>query len=155
MGLRWQDWPGSVLATLQRGCVIPAHPLALDENRALDPRRQRALARYYLAAGAGGLAVGVHTTQFAIRAAGLYEPVLRIAAEEAAARGEIPPAPDLSAPTHAPYRRKFERLVELAKAGDAAGLRAVAMNPISTTPKAMARWRDLAVRAIETREAGR
>jgi hypothetical protein len=87
MGLRWQDWPGSVLATLQRGCVIPAHPLALDENRALDPRRQRALARYYLAAGAGGLAVGVHTTQFAIRAAGLYEPVLRIAAEKAAAAG--------------------------------------------------------------------
>jgi len=77
------------------------------------------------------------------------------AAEEAAARGEIPPAPDLSAPTHAPYRRKFERLVELAKAGDAAGLRAVAINPISTSPKALARWRDLAVRAIETREAGR
>jgi len=75
------------------------------------------------------------------------------AAEEAAARGEIPPAPDLSAPTHAPYRRKLEKLLDLARAGDAAGLRAVAINATSTTPKALARWRDLAVRAIETRGA--
>ena len=57
--------------------MIPAHPLALDAQRQLDERRQRALTRYYLDAGAGGLAVGVHTTQFAIREAGLYEPVLR------------------------------------------------------------------------------
>jgi dihydrodipicolinate synthase/N-acetylneuraminate lyase len=63
--------------------VIPAHPLALDRNRRLDERRQRALTRYYLDAGAGGLAVGVHTTQFAIRDRGLYEPVLRLAAETA------------------------------------------------------------------------
>ncbi len=83
MGLRWQDWPEPVRATLRAGCVIPAHPLALDENRRLDPRHQRALSRYYLAAGAGGLAVGVHTTQFAIREVGLYEPVLRLAAETA------------------------------------------------------------------------
>jgi hypothetical protein len=76
-------------------------------------------------------------------------------AEEAAARGELPPAPDFSAPTHAPYRRKLERLIELAQAGDAAGLRAVHINPTSTTPKALARWRDLAVRAIEAREASR
>ena len=61
--------------------MIPAHPLALDARRALDPRRQRALARYYVDAGVPGLAVGVHTTQFAIREAGLYEPVLRCAAE--------------------------------------------------------------------------
>ena len=69
---------------LQRGVVIPAHPLALDGDRQLDERRQRALSRYYLATGAGGLAVGVHTTQFAIRDAdvGLYEPVLQLAAEE-------------------------------------------------------------------------
>jgi len=66
---------------LQAGAVIPAHPLALDSNRKLDERRQRALTRYYLAAGAGGIAVGVHTTQFAIRDAGLYEPVLALAAE--------------------------------------------------------------------------
>jgi dihydrodipicolinate synthase/N-acetylneuraminate lyase len=63
--------------------VIPAHPLALTAARKLDERRQRALTRYYIAAGAGGIAVGVHTTQFAIRRVGLYEPVLRIAAEEA------------------------------------------------------------------------
>lgn len=68
---------------LRRGLAIPAHPLALTADRKLDARRQRALTRYYLDAGAGGLAVGVHTTQFAIREAGLYEPVLRQAAETA------------------------------------------------------------------------
>ncbi len=67
---------------LRSGVVIPAHPLALDANRRLDERRQRALSRYYIAAGSGGLAVGVHTTQFEIRRAGLFEPVLRIAKEE-------------------------------------------------------------------------
>jgi len=63
--------------------VIPAHPLALDADRKLDPRRQRALTRYYLDSGAGGLAVGVHTTQFAIREAGLFEPVLELALRSA------------------------------------------------------------------------
>jgi hypothetical protein len=71
--------PDDVAALLSQGCVIPAHPLALDESRALDPRRQRALARYYLDAGADGLAVGVHATQFAIREAGLYEQILELA----------------------------------------------------------------------------
>jgi hypothetical protein len=63
--------------------VIPAHPLALTASRKLDERRQRALTRYYLAAGAGGVAVGVHTTQFAIRDSrhGLFRPVLELAAE--------------------------------------------------------------------------
>jgi hypothetical protein len=79
MGTHWSDWPADVLATLRRGAVIPAHPLALDANRKLDECRQRALSRYYLDAGAGGLAVGVHTTQFAIREAGLYRPVLELA----------------------------------------------------------------------------
>jgi dihydrodipicolinate synthase/N-acetylneuraminate lyase len=65
------------------GTVIPAHPLALDANRKLDPQRQRALTRYYIDAGAGGLAVGVHTTQFAIRDVGMYRPVLELAAETA------------------------------------------------------------------------
>ena len=84
MTLRWQDWPPQVLATLREGVVIPAHPLALDADRRLDARRQRALTRYYLDAGARGLAVGVHTTQFAIREAGLFEPVLELAMRTAA-----------------------------------------------------------------------
>src|SRR3954471_15358805 len=83
MGLRWQDLPPQVLAALRGGTVIPAHPLALDSDRKLDPRRQRALTRYYLDAGAGGLAVGVHTTQFAIREAGLFAPVLELAMRSA------------------------------------------------------------------------
>jgi dihydrodipicolinate synthase/N-acetylneuraminate lyase len=71
-------------AKLRSGLVIPAHPLALTSQRKLDERRQRALTRYYLASGAGGIAVGVHTTQFAIRDPkfALLEPVLRVAAEE-------------------------------------------------------------------------
>ncbi len=64
------------------GLVIPAHPLALTSARKLDERRQRALTRYYRAADAGGVAVGVHTTQFAIRNVGLLQPVLELAAEE-------------------------------------------------------------------------
>ena len=81
--MHWTQLPAETLAPLRRGTVIPAHPLALDAARRLDTRRQRALTRYYLDAGSGGLAVGVHATQFAIREAGLYEPVLRLAAEEA------------------------------------------------------------------------
>lgn len=71
-------------AALRQGLVIPAHPLALTADRKLDERRQRALTRYYIAAGAGGLAIGVHTTQFAIRdpKIGLFEPVLALASEE-------------------------------------------------------------------------
>jgi hypothetical protein len=79
MTLRWTDWPPPVLDALRRGVAIPAHPLALDANRKLDPVRQRALSRYYIDAGSGGLAVGVHTTQFAIRDVGLYAPVLELA----------------------------------------------------------------------------
>ena len=73
----------SARRNLRNGVVIPAHPLALTAGRRLDERRQRALTRYYLDAGAGGLAVGVHTTQFAIRDPkhGLYRPVLELAAE--------------------------------------------------------------------------
>lgn len=74
--------PGLV-ELLRGGTVIPAHPLALTVNGRFDERAQRALTRYYVAAGAGGVAVGVHTTQFAIHepAVGLLEPVLRCAAE--------------------------------------------------------------------------
>ena len=80
--------------TLQRGTVIPAHPLALTRERKLDERRQRALSRYYLAAGAGGLAVGVHTTQFEIRDphVGLFQPVLALAKEEMDRADEQRPA---------------------------------------------------------------
>jgi hypothetical protein len=91
MGLRWQDWPRQVLAALRKGVVIPAHPLALDAGRKLDTRRQRALTRYYLDAGARGLAVGVHTTQFAIRDVGLYRPVLELAMRSAAEWAVEPP----------------------------------------------------------------
>lgn len=74
---------------LRRGVVIPAHPLALNANRKLDERRQRGLTRYYKDAGAGGIAVGVHTTQFAIREHGLLSPVLSLAAEESKGNGMI------------------------------------------------------------------
>src|SRR3954452_7187170 len=74
----------SIKNLLQEGTVIPAHPLALKENRQLDEERQRRLTRYYIAAGSGDVAVGVHTTQFEIRKPGinLLETVLRLAAEE-------------------------------------------------------------------------
>lgn len=78
---------------LQAGQVIPAHPLALTAERRLDERRQRALTRYYLAAGAGGIAVGVHTTQFAIRERGLLEPVLALAADTVTAELKARPRP--------------------------------------------------------------
>jgi dihydrodipicolinate synthase/N-acetylneuraminate lyase len=73
-----------VRQVLNAGTAIPAHPLALNADRRLDERRQRALTRYYIAAGAGGVAVGVHTTQFAIRdpQIGLFKPVLELASEE-------------------------------------------------------------------------
>jgi len=75
--------PHQVRRLIAEGTVLPAHPLALDANRKLDHLHQRALTRYYIDAGAGGLAVGVHTTQFAIRDVGLYRPVLELAAETA------------------------------------------------------------------------
>ncbi len=83
MQMHRSELPADVSALLRRGTVIPAHPLALDASRRLDTRRQRALTRYYIDAGAGGLAVGVHATQFAIREVGLYEPVLELAARSA------------------------------------------------------------------------
>ena len=81
------DSATALRTSLGDGVVIPAHPLALTANRTLDERHQRALTRYYVDAGAGGIAVGVHTTQFAIRKPehGLYRPVLALAAETARA----------------------------------------------------------------------
>lgn len=88
----------AVRARLSEGLAIPAHPLALTADRRLDRRRQRALSRYYLDAGVGGLAVGVHTTQFAIREAGLYEEVLRLAAETARDWPRLGAAPGAAMP---------------------------------------------------------
>ena len=82
--MHYTELPKEIRELLHKGVVIPALPLALDKNRRLDERRQRALMRYYLDAGSGGVAVAVHTTQFAIRRPefGLYEPVLEIARNE-------------------------------------------------------------------------
>ena len=86
---------GEVAQLLQQGTVIPAHPLALTSDLKLDERRQRALTRYYCAAGVGGVAVGVHTTQFEIHApeTGLLEPVLALAAETVAESLRMTPRP--------------------------------------------------------------
>ena len=92
----WRD-ADALRRRMREGLAIPAHPLALDASRRFDPRRQRALTRYYLDAGAGGLAVGVHTTQFAIREAGLYEEVLRSAIETARDWPRAAPPPVLVA----------------------------------------------------------
>jgi len=82
--MNYKELPEEILMSLHRGVVIPALPLALDRDRKLDERRQRALIRYYLDAGAGGVAVAVHTTQFEIRhpEINLFEPVLGLAREE-------------------------------------------------------------------------
>ena len=84
MALHRSELPEAVIDLLFGGTVIPAHPLALTAAREFDPVRQRALTRYYIDAGSGGLAVGVHATQFEIRDVGLYRPVLECAMEAAA-----------------------------------------------------------------------
>lgn len=83
MGLHRTQLPPEIMRLIREGTVIPAQPLALTAERKFDPRRQRALTRYYVDAGVGGLAVGVHTTQFEIRDVGLYAPVLSAAMEAA------------------------------------------------------------------------
>jgi hypothetical protein len=77
----------------------------------------------------------------------------RAAVESAARNGTLPVPPDFSAPTHARFRAKLAKLVELAQAGDAEGLKSVAINPVSTSPRAMARYRDLAILAIEAKRS--
>lgn len=83
--MKISELPDSIRKKVAKGMVIPAHPLALTETRALDEKHQRALTRYYIDAGSGGLAVGVHTTQFEIRDPkfALYKPVLELASETA------------------------------------------------------------------------
>ncbi len=124
MPLHRSDLPPAVADLIAAGTVIPAHPLALDASRRLDVRRQRALTRYYLDSGAGGLAVGVHTTQFAIRDVGLYEPVLRLAAETAAAWTDRPLA--LVAGLAGPTERAVAEARLAASIGYHAGLISVA-----------------------------
>ena len=89
--------PQQVITRLKQGVVIPAHPLALNSARKLDEKRQRALTRYYCDAGAGGIAVGVHTTQFEIRDPrfGLFEPVLTLAADGTSRCGKRYPRPSI------------------------------------------------------------
>jgi len=98
------------LTRFHAGTVIPAHPLALTAERKLDERRQRALTRYYLDSGAGGIAVAVHTTQFAIREQGLLEPVLTLAREEMRARENVIAIAGICGPT-----KQAEREAALAR----------------------------------------
>ncbi len=112
------------LDIIRKGTVIPAHPLALDRNRSLDERRQRALSRYYIDAGAGGLAVGVHTTQFAIRDAGLYNDVLGLAAKTTREWSERPVA--LIAGIVGPTKQAVEEARTAVSLGYDAGLLSLA-----------------------------
>jgi dihydrodipicolinate synthase/N-acetylneuraminate lyase len=103
----------NVRERLAEGLVIPAHPLALTSARKLDERRQRALTRYYLASGAGGVAIGVHTTQFAIRDSkiGFYQPVLELAMEEATKGDVVKVAGVCGSRSHAVKEAELARLL--------------------------------------------
>jgi hypothetical protein len=115
--------------SLAAGLVIPAHPLALTDDGRFDERHQRALTRYYAAAGAGGLAVGVHTTQFEIRdtGVGLFEPVLTLARDEMdrADRGELLPLVRIGG-ICGPTAQAVEEASLLARLGYHAGLLSLA-----------------------------
>lgn len=119
----------AALNAIARGTVIPAHPLAITPDKKLDERRHRALTRYYIDAGAGGVAVGVHTTQFAIRDPrfDLYEPVLRCTADTIA---EFAPDDDFVAV--AGVSGTTSRAVAEAEIAAALGYRAVLLSPNST-----------------------
>ena len=132
---------------LLAGCVIPAHPLALTARRRLDERRQRALSRYYLAAGAGGLAVGVHTTQFAIRAPrhGLLAPVLEMAAETVRAQSSPgKPRPVLIAGICGRTREAVREARLARELGYDAGLLSLAAFPQATEAELLAHSRAVA-----------
>lgn len=116
----------TALELLHRGTVIPAIPLALDERRSFDEKRQRALARYYLACGVGGIAVGVHTTQFEIRDHGLYQPVLAVTVDEIKKREQQTGAPVVKV---AGVCGKTPQAVAEAETAKALGFDAVLLNP--------------------------
>ena len=117
------------------GTVLPAHPLALDAGRKLDHVHQRALTRYYIDAGAGGLAVGVHTTQFAIRDVGLYRPVLELAAETASSWSERPLV------MIAGVIGKTAQAIEEARTARALGYHAALLGLSAMTPARTRSWR--------------
>jgi dihydrodipicolinate synthase/N-acetylneuraminate lyase len=114
---------------LRRGVVLPAMPLALDSRRRFDERRQRALCRYYLAAGAGGLAVGVHTTQFAIRESqsNLFRAVLEVVADEAGQHMDMLYAQDPDHEVHE-YSRRIRVAGICGRTAQAAGEAALVRN---------------------------
>jgi hypothetical protein len=134
-----------VRTALGTGLVIPAHPLALDAEGRFDERHQRALTRYYAAAGAGGLAVGVHTTQFAIRDAGLFEPVLSIARDEMdrADRGQLLPLVRIGGIV-GPTAQAVREAALLARLGYHAGLLSLAALEDATDDQLVAHCREVA-----------
>ncbi|MBI2679924.1 MAG: dihydrodipicolinate synthase family protein [Candidatus Solibacter usitatus] len=126
---------------LQRGIVIPAHPLALTAERKIDERRQRALTRYYLAAGAGGAAVGVHTTQFEIHepGRGMFRPVLELAMQEMRGRDAVAVAGIVGATPQAV--REAELAIEC---GYHTGLLSLAALPDASVPELLEHARAVA-----------
>jgi dihydrodipicolinate synthase/N-acetylneuraminate lyase len=127
---------------LFQGLVIPAHPLALDANRKLDEKHQNALTRYYLAAGAGGLAVAVHTTQFQIRdpKIGLFKPVLQMAAEIAK---RSPSKPLLVAGVTGPTAQAVQEAQTAASLGYDVGLLSLAALKDATNGQLIAHCREV------------
>ncbi len=137
----------SARAQLKSGVVIPAHPLALTPSRTLDERRQRALTRYYMDAGAGGVAVGVHTTQFAIREPrhGMYRPVLELAAETVRASLEKSPRPFVKVAGVIGRTDQAVAEAEIAKSyGYDAGLLSLAALPDATDAQLIKHCREVA-----------
>ncbi|HXG23367.1 MAG TPA: hypothetical protein VNJ09_02335, partial [Chthonomonadales bacterium] len=132
---------------LLAGQVIPAHPLALTSERKLDERYQRALTRYYLAAGAGGVAVGVHTTQFAIREPqhGLLQPVLALASETVDEALKSSPRPFIKVAGIVGHTRQAVAEAELARSlGYDAGLLSLSAFKEATTEEMLAHCRAVA-----------
>jgi dihydrodipicolinate synthase/N-acetylneuraminate lyase len=139
------ELPSSIRETLRRGVVIPAHPLALTAERRLDERRQRALTRYYLAAGAGGIAVGVHTTQFGIHdpRCGLYAPVLELAAAVAREQPATSP-PVLVAGLIGPTAQAVAEAGQAAQLGYHAGLLSLGALAGADEPRLLAHCAEVA-----------
>ncbi len=138
--------PPPTLAHLRRGMVIPALPLALDAERRFSPRHERALVRYYLDAGAGGLAVGVHSTQFEIREPGidLFEPVLRLAAEILDRHRVAGPPPLRVAGLCGPTPQALREAEVAGSLGYHAGLLSLAALKNATIPELVAHCRTVA-----------